>query len=572
MKIKHLILFMLVTLLLAACVTANNDTDNFHVTTSKSAAKMGDTLTFSATKQSNDTSPVIFKVNHVTVKDKNNNTLKARPKDGLSSINYTIPDGWRAKPVTVTAVTSIDGLRCEKDTTFNITPINIKLNNTKTLRENNTIYLNTTLLDEHDHRVMGTNTFAVKVNGVTLKGNLNKTTYFNTDNSTLKIQLPDTHNTSNITLTLVTGNRYSYNGLRTNLSLKYIPETTVNVESMIVDNNSKIYLPVNVTTNSGELVGDGRVYVYLDGRLLGSNALVDGQKTVYIDRQRIGNHTIRIVYNSTLYKTSGKAVNLTVMSNHYKTRITPHASVFVKLYTSVSKSDIDKWLKADITDVYVQVYRPEDDTNKLKEVIRLCNNTRIKVHAWVICFNENYNEFDISDKQQLNVKNYIRKLVAINGVEGICLDYVRYPGTNLNVVNASMITNFVKECNDIIKTYNPFLELSVCVFPEMEQTVSYYGQDYANISRYADYIMPMAYKYSYNAGTQWLVDVTSYVVARTQHAKVVPILMTYKDPNSIGELVDLAELTSDVNSVLSAGADGYSLFYKTAIKDYPKVY
>jgi len=263
---------------------------------------------------------------------------------------------------------------------------------------------------------------------------------------------------------------------------------------------------------------------------------------------------------------------LTVMGNHYKTRITPHASVFVKLYTSVSKSDIDKWLKADITDVYVQVYRPEDDTNKLKEVIRLCNNTRIKVHAWVICFNENYKEFDISDKQQLNVKNYIRKLVAINGVEGICLDYVIYPGTNLNVVNASVITNFVKGCNDIVKAYNPFLELSVCVFPEMEQTVSYYGQDYSNISRYADYIMPMAYKYSYNAGTQWLVDVTSYVVARTQHAKVVPILMTYKDPNSIGELIGLSELTSDVNAVLSAGADGYSLFYKTAIKDYPKVY
>lgn len=191
------------------------------VMASKQTVKMGETLTLTAKKlDTNDTSVAIFKLNGVTIKDANGNPLKAKFINGTASINYTIPDGWRAKTLNLTVVTSIDGKRQEESTTFDIVKIQIKFNNTNTTRVNNTLTITSKLLDGHDHNVLGQNVVAVKINGVTYKQN-NKNHYFITENAILSavVKIPNSLLNKEFTIELVTGDRYSYLGTRQTINV-----------------------------------------------------------------------------------------------------------------------------------------------------------------------------------------------------------------------------------------------------------------------------------------------------------------------------------------------------------------
>lgn len=241
-------------------------------------------------------------------------------------------------------------------------------------------------------------------------------------------------------------------------------------------------------------------------------------------------------------------------------------SLFVQIDAKVTSNNITQWKNAGVTDVYVQARASTDNTAKLKEVISLTKGTNIRVHAWVVCFSTN-SGFDISTKQQNMIRNFITKVVKINGVSGICLDYVRYSGTNPNIVDPTKITNFVKSVNQIVKKQNSNLMLSACVFAEKAGTKKYYGQDYAALSPYLDVLLPMAYKYDYNAGQNWLKDVTEYVVKQAKYSKVVTVLQTYKG-SSITKL-SKSELESDAKAVMSVGSYGYSLFRYGLISSYP---
>ncbi|MCI5867463.1 MAG: hypothetical protein SOZ23_03600 [Methanosphaera sp.] len=269
-----------------------------------------------------------------------------------------------------------------------------------------------------------------------------------------------------------------------------------------------------------------------------------------------GNATVGIDVDAQVIKNS---VNLEVPS-----KIT---SLFVQIGASVSKSTVDTWKKAGITDVYVQARASTDNYAKLKEVVSLTRGSNIRVHAWVICFSTSHG-FDISDKQQTMIKNFISKVIKIDGVRGVCLDYVRYSGSNPSSVVPSKITNFVKAVNSIVKSNDPTKTVSACVFAEKAGTKVYYGQDYAAMSPYVDVMLPMAYKYDYHAGRNWLKDVTAYVVKEAKYSKVVTVLQTYKEGSKI-TMLPKSELTDDAKAVMSVGSCGYSLFRYGLISGYP---
>jgi len=88
--------------------------------------------------------------------------------------------------------------------------------------------------------------------------------------------------------------------------------TTLSLKSQTVFENEKITVPVAVKDSAGAYVKDGRVSLYLNNKLLGSNALVNGQRNMLIDKQWAGTYTLEAVYNSENYKTSTKTVTLTV--------------------------------------------------------------------------------------------------------------------------------------------------------------------------------------------------------------------------------------------------------------------
>ena len=81
-------------------------------------------------------------------------------------------------------------------------------------------------------------------------------------------------------------------------------------------------------------------------------------------------------------------------------------------------------------------------------------------------------------------------------------------------------------------------------------------------------MLPMAYKYDYHAGRNWLKDVTAYVVKEAKYSKVVTVLQTYKEGSKI-TMLPKSELTDDAKAVMSVGSCGYSLFRYGLISGYP---
>ncbi|MBR0472864.1 MAG: hypothetical protein IJI98_09245 [Methanosphaera sp.] len=242
--------------------------------------------------------------------------------------------------------------------------------------------------------------------------------------------------------------------------------------------------------------------------------------------------------------------------------------LFVQRVYSVSSSVVKSWVNAGITDVFVQTQASSGDTKLLRQTINLCKGTNIRVHAWIVCFVNSNGNFDMSTARQNLVKNFVKSTIRISGVSGINLDYVRYSGTNPGIVNPSRVTNFVKSLNSIIKGYDKNIIFSACVFAEKSGTVKYYGQDYAKLSPYLDWIMPMTYKYSYSSGRSWLKDSTNYVVKKAKSSKVISILQTYNN-NNINRLSS-GELEGDARAVISGGSYGYVLFRYGLISSYPR--
>lgn len=242
--------------------------------------------------------------------------------------------------------------------------------------------------------------------------------------------------------------------------------------------------------------------------------------------------------------------------------------MYVQIGASVTSSDVAKWVKAGITDVFVQARASTDNTEKLRTVINLCKNTNIRVHAWIICFATN-DGFDVSQKQQNMITTFIKKVIKIDGVDGISLDYVRYNGLNPSIVNPNVITGFVKDVNTIVKGYDSSLLVSAAVFAEKAGTVTYYGQDYTALSPYLDIMIPMTYKYDYGGSDSWLSSSTKYVVDRAKESMVVSAITSYKSVGSNLQVLSTSALEHDAQVVLDAGSKGYIIFRYGLLNGYP---
>lgn len=194
---------------------------DFILTTSDMMTKMGNNITFTANLKIDDmnvnTGYVIFKLNGITIKDKNNRTVKAYLKNGVASIVFTMPDGWSAKAVKLTSVYSKSNYgRIENKTYFNLTRPDTHMQLVNRTFNTRLIRLTGVLLDEHNHNVLGENIFAVKVSGLTLKTNNGDVMLFKVVNGTIDITvtLPDYYKSGNHTVILSTGTRGAYNACR----------------------------------------------------------------------------------------------------------------------------------------------------------------------------------------------------------------------------------------------------------------------------------------------------------------------------------------------------------------------
>ena len=225
--------------------------------------------------------------------------------------------------------------------------------------------------------------------------------------------------------------------------------------------------------------------------------------------------------------------------------------------------DVDELIAAGITDVFVKSNRFSYPTYQiiLTKIIEKLNNTDIRIHAWITCFvdaNGNWVDPTDSDYTDALVKA-IADIVENYDIDGIHLDYVRYPGTAYNYVGGTAaITSFVQEVYETVKSINAKIAISAAVMPECSVNAYYYGQDYTELSKYLTFIVPMIYEGNYNEDNDWITSVTSYIVNHSS-VPVVVALQTYCSDDDL-ECLSVEEIDADIKSALSGGASGFALF------------
>ena len=221
--------------------------------------------------------------------------------------------------------------------------------------------------------------------------------------------------------------------------------------------------------------------------------------------------------------------------------------------SDMNKVNLTTLKKNGVTDLFLNYYAFEaHGETKVKTWIKKAKAQNINVHIWVQCF-YNGKWINPATASLTSKLNEIKKYTKIDGVYGIHLDYLRYPGNAYKTTNgATAITNFVKK----VRSQNPKIFLSCAVMPEKE-TKKYYGQDITALAKTVDCIVPMQYKGNYKSNTTWLKEITKFFL--DSKATIWSGFQGYKSDNDT-TLLSSNELLTDAKACLNSGAKGIVLF------------
>ena len=215
--------------------------------------------------------------------------------------------------------------------------------------------------------------------------------------------------------------------------------------------------------------------------------------------------------------------------------------------------NLESLKKNGVTDIFLNYYAVTlYSQTKVVDWIKKAKAQKINVHIWVQCF---YNDGSWQNPKTTNLTSKLKEIkgyAAIEGVKGVHLDYLRYPGNAYKTSGgADAITAFVKK----VRSQNPKTFLSCAVMPETEDK-KYYGQDIEALGKVVDCVIPMQYKGNYSAGASWLASTTKYF---SKYANTWSGLQTYKSDDD-PTVLSSSELLSDCKTCLTNGASGVILF------------
>ncbi|NPV65475.1 MAG: hypothetical protein HPY63_08245 [Methanobacteriaceae archaeon] len=263
------------------------------------------------------------------------------------------------------------------------------------------------------------------------------------------------------------------------------------------------------------------------------------------------------------YNTNGRLPNyVTVINIKNNEGPIAHGAIWVHAYT-MDKVNFAALKNKGITDIFLeqQAFTKMEYRTALLNFLKGASDAGIRVSAWVICLRENGDWVDPTNESHIEkLINRVQELLSFQGVGGIHLDYIRYPGTAYKFPNATdIITGVVQRIYETVKSVNPAILVSAALMPEETSNAYLYGQDYGRLAPYLDVLIPMAYKGNYYETTAWIEEVTEYVKNRCGGKEVWTGLQTYRsdsDPTPIPK----AELESDIMAAFNGGATGYVLF------------
>ena len=182
-----------------------------------------------------------------------------------------------------------------------------------------------------------------------------------------------------------------------------------------------------------------------------------------------------------------------------------------------------------ITDIFLLVKGTSGSdfrTDTLDQVIAAGHSKGIKVHAWVgllydtSAAGKGYDMIGSGwvDPKDISYRNYIinsiiTPLARDHNIDGIHLDYIRYPGNANKYSGAqSAITGYCSAIRNAINSYKPSIQLSAATFAEGAGTAIYYGQNITAMSPYLKFITPMTYTHNYNQPPSWVGSQVAYFV------------------------------------------------------------
>ena len=278
-------------------------------TVSKINGRVGSTTQLKATIKDNNKKAVTngrvtFKVNGITLKDEDGNTLYALVNNGSATLNYTIPRSWY-KDNTIVEATYAGNDKYQSsranNTKNNITPGNVKIQIAKlpTHENGDKIQFVITATDEKGQSITG-GTIIIKANGVTLKDAKGKALQANVVNGVAVLDYNITLSAREYNLTAV----YAYTGYnrieatgKLNVTkgeafIRYTPITTKTTTTRITANI--------VDKNKNNVSGKVTVGIKLDGKMINTTTATNGIINVTIPTNiTAGAHIIELIAGET---------------------------------------------------------------------------------------------------------------------------------------------------------------------------------------------------------------------------------------------------------------------------------
>lgn len=200
--------------------------------------------------------------------------------------------------------------------------------------------------------------------------------------------------------------------------------------------------------------------------------------------------------------------------------ITPYGAIYVRA-DGMNTVNFAQLKKAGVTDIFLN-FRAFDDSQystALNKFLKDSQDNGIRVSVWVQAFQHNGQWINpTAPGSQQYIQNFLTRMenyTKRSGVGGIHLDYVRYPGSGSNIAGTAgttAITNFVKQVNEVVKAVNPNALVSAALMPEGMGNAHHYGQDYAQLAKHLDVLVPMIYRGNYQQSVDWINLATRYIV------------------------------------------------------------
>jgi Uncharacterized protein conserved in bacteria len=388
------------------------------------------------------------------------------------------------------------------------------------------------------------------------------------------------------TVTDLSGNKYLYAG-----STTFKTDGTAPTIKSTSPTNKATNIAVNkvIKVTFSESIKAGTIWVELktsSGKSVAVTTSVSGSVLTITPASNLteGTTYTLLVHSGSVTDLSGNKY-VYAGSTTFKTKSDCMNAIWLpSSYVTYNTLDVTELTKMGITDVFIKVSQT-NYKSVLTGIFNDLSGTGIKIHAWITCFKN-------SDDKWVNPQNstYVSSLISFissvtkysaNGlhVDGIHLDYVRYPGTAYKYTGATAaITSFVQQVYTTVKCINSSVAVSAALMPEGSVNAYYYGQNYTQLANYLDFLVPMIYKgnYGYNSstgtnskgksGADWIASTVAYIVSQAGGKPVIAGLQTYRSDSDVTE-ISSSELQNDINAAVNNGASGYALFRYGLIDD-----